>query len=75
MHALSAHAQAHARMRPCAHAPVRHAPPQDLFKHITRFRPERVEPPAPLKPFIPEYIPALGGVDEFVKVRAGEGAG
>lgn len=43
---------------------------QDLFQLITRFRPGRADPPAPLKPFIPEFIPALGGVDEFVKVRA-----
>ena len=45
-----------------------HRPPQDLFKYIGRYRPVAVAPPAPLKPFVPEYMPALGGVDEFIKV-------
>lgn len=46
---------------------------QELFKCITRFRPSVITPATPLKPFIPEYIPALGDIDEIIKVGVGGG--
>jgi hypothetical protein len=55
-------------LRPCP-------PNQDLFKYIGRYRPAAAAPPAPLKPFVPDYIPALGGIDEFLKVGCGVGCG
>ena len=41
---------------------------KDLFKYITRFQPQNIEPEFKLKPFIPEYIPAIGDIDAFLKV-------
>ncbi|GBF95657.1 hypothetical protein Rsub_08639 [Raphidocelis subcapitata] len=46
---------------------------RDLFKHIGRYRPSSEPPPPPLKPFIPEYIPALGEPDAFIKVPRPDG--
>ncbi|KAI8467716.1 MAG: hypothetical protein J3K34DRAFT_460251 [Monoraphidium minutum] len=46
---------------------------RDLFKYIGRYRPAASEPAAPLKPFVPEYIPALGATDEFIKVPRPDG--
>lgn len=40
---------------------------KDLFKYITRFRPTTVELDTKLKAFIPDYIPAVGEVDAFLK--------
>ena len=42
---------------------------KDLFKHITRFQPQSIELDNKLKPFIPEYIPAIGDIDAYLKVR------
>lgn len=39
-----------------------------LLPLITEFEPEEIELAAPLKPFIPEFVPARGGVDDFIKV-------
>lgn len=41
---------------------------QDLFKHITDYQPFVAELPAKLRPFVPDYIPAIGDLDPFVKV-------
>jgi intraflagellar transport protein 46 len=46
---------------------------QDLFKYIGKYRPPTVELPTRLKPFIPEFIPAIGGSDEFIKVPRPDG--
>ncbi|WIA20887.1 hypothetical protein OEZ85_005233 [Tetradesmus obliquus] len=46
---------------------------QDLFKYIGKYRPPTVELPTRLKPFIPEFIPAIGGTDEFIKVPRPDG--
>ncbi|GFH17841.1 IFT complex B protein [Haematococcus lacustris] len=39
-----------------------------LFQQITRFKPQTIELDTKLKPFIPDYIPSIGGIDEFIKV-------
>lgn len=48
--------------------------PQDMFKYIGRYTPQPLAPlPTKLMPFIPEYIPAVGGTDEFIKVPRPDG--
>lgn len=41
---------------------------QDLFGFITRYEPFAAELPAKLRPFVPDYIPAIGDLDPFVKI-------
>lgn len=41
---------------------------RDLFQYIERYKPQEVELDTPLKCFIPEYIPAIGELDAFLKV-------
>lgn len=43
---------------------------QDLFQYILQYKPEVMQLQTPLKPFIPEYVPAIGDIDEFIKVQA-----
>ena len=40
---------------------------KDLFAYIGRYQPARRELVCELKPFIPDYIAAVGDVDEFLK--------
>ena len=42
---------------------------KDLFQHIRRYTPQTIELDTKLRPFIPEYIPAVGDIDAFLKVR------
>ena len=44
-----------------------------LFDLIERFKPQQVELDTKLKCFIPEYMPAMGDVDEFIKVARPDG--
>jgi len=46
---------------------------RSLFEHITRFTPQDVSLTSTLKPFIPEYIAAIGELDKFVKVPRPDG--
>lgn len=46
---------------------------KDLFQYIERFKPHEVELDTQLKCFIPEYIPAIGEIDGFVKVPRPDG--
>lgn len=41
---------------------------KDLFRHITRYTPQAIDLETQLRPFIPEYIPAIGDIDAFLKV-------
>ena len=41
---------------------------KELFAYITRFSPQIQELETKLKPFIPDYIPAVGDIDAFIKV-------
>ena len=41
---------------------------RDLFQYIERYKPHEVQLEAPLKCFIPEFIPAIGELDAFIKV-------
>ena len=42
---------------------------RDLFGYITKHRPQTIILDYKLKPFIPDYIPAVGDIDAFLKVR------
>lgn len=46
---------------------------RDLFKYITRYSPQVVELDHSLKPFIPDFIPAVGDIDAFLKVPRPDG--
>ena len=41
---------------------------KELFDYIDRFKPSEIELDTKLKPFVPEYIPAVGDIDAFIKV-------
>ena len=42
---------------------------RELFKMIHRYNTQDIEIEAVLKPFIPDYLPAVGDIDAFIKVR------
>lgn len=46
---------------------------QDLFDHIGRHKPQDIELDTHLKPFIPDYIPAVGEIDAFLKIPKPDG--
>ena len=41
---------------------------KELFQYITRYTPQAIDLDYKLKPFIPDYIPAVGDIDAFLKV-------
>ncbi|KNC31259.1 hypothetical protein FF38_14367 [Lucilia cuprina] len=41
---------------------------KELFPYILKYTPQHIEIPYHLQPFIPEYVPAVGDVDAFLKV-------
>lgn len=45
-------------------------PPEikSIFEYIVRYTPQRLDIEFKLQPFIPEYIPAVGDIDAFLKV-------
>lgn len=49
------------------HLPV-NAEIKDLFQYISRYKPHEVELDSTLKCFIPDFIPAVGEMDAFIKV-------
>mmetsp|Transcript_36247 Transcript_36247/g.43739 ORF Transcript_36247/g.43739 Transcript_36247/m.43739 type:complete len:356 (+) Transcript_36247:111-1178(+) len=46
---------------------------RELFQYIDRYEPQTVQLDSKLKPFIPDYIPAIGDIDEFIKVARPDG--
>ncbi|GMH35332.1 hypothetical protein BSKO_03200 [Bryopsis sp. KO-2023] len=46
---------------------------RDLFKYIGRYKAQNIELETKVKPFIPDYIPAVGDIDEFIKVPRPDG--
>jgi intraflagellar transport protein 46 len=46
---------------------------KELFQYITRFKAQEVELDSNLKCFIPDYIPAIGDMDSFLKVSRPDG--
>ena len=45
---------------------------KDLFMYISRYKPHQVELESCLKPFIPEFIPAVGDIDAFIRVTTSQ---
>ena len=43
---------------------------KELFQYITRYKPHNIELETKMRPFIPDYIPAVGDIDPFIKVGA-----
>eukprot|EP00668_Euglena_longa_P000737 GGOE01000888.1.p1 GENE.GGOE01000888.1~~GGOE01000888.1.p1 ORF type:complete len:478 (-),score=126.18 GGOE01000888.1:312-1697(-) len=41
---------------------------KDLFQFITQYKPHTIDLETKLKPFIPDYIPAVGDIDTFIKI-------
>ncbi|CAK9816764.1 Intraflagellar transport protein 46 homolog [Anthophora quadrimaculata] len=46
---------------------------KELFQNITRYTPQKIELNYKLIPFIPDYIPAVGDIDAFIKVPRPDG--
>jgi len=46
---------------------------KELFQYITRYTPQAIELDHKLKPFIPDYIPAVGDIDAFIKIARPDG--
>lgn len=45
----------------------------ELFQYISRYHPHDIELETKLKPFIPDYVPAVGEVDAFLKIPRPDG--
>ncbi|KAI4458496.1 hypothetical protein MML48_7g00013373 [Holotrichia oblita] len=45
---------------------------KDLFQYITKYIPQNLNLDFKFKPFIPDYIPAVGDIDAFLKVKPPE---
>jgi len=41
---------------------------KELFSFIDQYKPIDIKLDTELKPFIPDYIPAVGDIDAFIKV-------
>jgi len=46
---------------------------KELFQYITRYTPQSISLEHKLKPFNPDYIPAVGDIDAFLKVPRPDG--
>lgn len=46
---------------------------KELFQNIIRYTPQRIELNYKLIPFVPDYIPAVGDIDAFIKVPRPDG--
>ncbi|XP_023797109.1 intraflagellar transport protein 46 homolog, partial [Cyanistes caeruleus] len=46
---------------------------RDLFEYIKRYTPKTIEIEHKLQPFIPDFIPAVGDIDAFLKVPRPDG--
>ncbi|KZC11810.1 PREDICTED: intraflagellar transport protein 46 homolog [Dufourea novaeangliae] len=45
----------------------------ELFQNIVRYTPQKIELNYKLIPFIPDYIPAVGDIDAFIKIPRPDG--
>ncbi|KAI6052198.1 intraflagellar transport protein 46 homolog isoform X1 [Marmota monax] len=54
------------------HLPVS-AEIKELFQYINRYTPQLIDLDHKLKPFIPDFIPAVGDIDAFLKVPRPDG--
>lgn len=51
------------------------APPEikELFQYITKYTPQHIDLEYKLSPFIPDFIPAIGDIDAFIKIPRPDG--
>ena len=42
---------------------------KQIFSYITYYTPQIIDIELKLKPFVPDYIPAVGDIDAFIKVN------
>lgn len=51
------------------------APPEikELFQYITKYTPQHIELDYKLSPFIPDFMPAIGDIDPFIKIPRPDG--
>jgi len=47
---------------------------REIFEYIGRYKPHSIDLETKMRPFIPDYIPAVGDIDPFVKVPRPDGA-
>ncbi|NWJ11860.1 IFT46 protein, partial [Crypturellus undulatus] len=47
---------------------------KELFEYIGRYTPQSIELEHKLQPFIPDFIPAVGDIDAFLKVPRPDGS-
>lgn len=46
---------------------------KELFEYIQRYKPQKIDLETKFKPFVPDYIPAVGEVDAFLKMPKPDG--
>ena len=46
---------------------------KELFEYIQRYKPQKLDLDTKLKPFIPDYVPAVGEVDACLKMQKPDG--
>ena len=46
---------------------------KDIFDYISRYKPQKIDLETKLKPFVPDYVPAVGEVDAFLKMPKPDG--
>jgi len=46
---------------------------KELFEYINRYKPQKIDLDTKLRPFIPDFIPAVGEVDAFLKMPKPDG--
>lgn len=42
---------------------------KELFQNITRYTPQKIDLDFKLRPFVPDFIPAVGDIDAYLKVQ------
>lgn len=46
---------------------------KELFEYITRFKPQKIDLDTKIRPFVPDFVPAVGEVDSFLKMPKPDG--
>lgn len=46
---------------------------KELFEYIGRFKPQKIDLETKIKPFVPEFVPAVGEVDALIKMPKPDG--
>jgi len=47
---------------------------KELFEYISRYKPQKIDLETKLKPFVPDFVPAVGEVDAFLKMPKPDGS-